>query len=99
MSTSTVAEATFDVLRRFGVDRVFGNPGSVVITAGQQTRAMLPTDPYLCSPQPTVLAASYVKWTVEPARAAGVPVAIARALITALTPPSGPVFVSVPEDD
>jgi hypothetical protein len=24
----TVAEATYDVLRRFGVDRVFGNPGS-----------------------------------------------------------------------
>jgi benzoylformate decarboxylase len=28
MAGSTVAEETFEVLRRFGVDRAFGNPGS-----------------------------------------------------------------------
>src|ERR1700754_363332 len=28
MTDNTVAEETFEVLRRFGVDRVFGNPGS-----------------------------------------------------------------------
>jgi benzoylformate decarboxylase len=27
----------------------------LLITAGQQTRAMLPTDPYLCSPRSTLL--------------------------------------------
>jgi benzoylformate decarboxylase len=40
-----------------------------------------------------------VKWANEPARAADVPAAIARALLTALSPPRGPVFVSIPEDD
>ncbi|MCH9733291.1 MAG: benzoylformate decarboxylase, partial [Actinomycetia bacterium] len=120
MSSQTVAEATWAVLRRFGVDRVFGNPGStemrmfvrwpddldyvlglqeatvvamsdgyaqrsgrpgvanlhsaaglgnamasvisawhnqtpLVVTAGQQTRAMLPTEPYLSSPQSVLL--------------------------------------------
>ena len=132
MAVSTVAEETFEVLRRFGVDRAFGNPGStemhmfvywpddldyvlalqeasvvaiadgyaqrsgrpgfvnvhtaaglgnamgsvvaaarnstpLVITAGQQTRAMLPTDPYLCSPRSTLLPVPYVKWADEPA--------------------------------
>jgi benzoylformate decarboxylase len=28
MAGSTVADETFEVLRRFGVDRAFGNPGS-----------------------------------------------------------------------
>ena len=164
MAINNVAEETFAVLRRFGVDRVFGNPGStemhmfmywpddmdyvlalqeasvvamadgyaqrsgkpgfvnvhtaaglgnamgavvsasrnntpLVITAGQQTRAMLPTNPYLSSPLSTLLAVPYVKWAVEPARAEDVPAAIARALLTALMPPRGPVFVSIPEDD
>lgn len=164
MAVNNVAQETFEVLRRFGVDRVFGNPGStemhmfmywpddldyilalheasvvamadgyaqrsgrpgfvnlhtaaglgnamgavvsaarnntpLVITAGQQTRAMLPTNPYLSSPQSTLLPAPYVKWADEPSRAADVPAAIARALLTALTPPRGPVFVSIPEDD
>jgi benzoylformate decarboxylase len=164
MAGNTVALETFEVLRRFGVDRAFGNPGStemhmfvywpddldyvlalqeasvvamadgyaqrsgrpgfvnvhtaaglgnamgsvvsaarnntpLLITAGQQTRAMLPTDPYLCSPRSTLLPVPHVKWADEPARAADVPAAIARALLTALTPPRGPVFVSIPEDD
>ncbi len=164
MSSQTVAEATFAVLRRFGVDRVFGNPGStemrmfvrwpadldyvlglqeatvvamadgyaqrsgrpgvanvhtaaglgnamasvitawrnqtpLVVTAGQQTRAMLPTEPYLFSSQSTLLPQPYVKWAIEPARAADVPGALARALLVATTPPCGPVFVSIPEDD
>lgn len=164
MTAKTVAEATFEVLRRFGVDRVFGNPGStelrmfahwpdgldyvvalqeasslamadgyaqrtgrpgfvnlhsaaglgnamgsvvsaarnntpLIITAGQQTRAMLLSDPFLCSPQATMLPAPYVKWAIEPARAADVPTAIMQGLLTALTPPRGPVFVSIPEDD
>ena len=164
MASQTVAEATYDVLRRFGVDRVFGNPGStemrmfvrwpddldyvlglqeasvvamadgyaqrsgrpgfanvhtaaglgnamgsviaawrnqtpLVITAGQQTRAMLPTEPYLSSPESIVLPQPYVKWAIEPARGADVPGALARALLAAATPPCGPTFVSIPDDD
>ena len=40
-----------------------------------------------------------MKWSVEPARAADVPAAIARAYYTAMQPPQGPTFVSIPEDD
>src|SRR5713101_311765 len=41
----------------------------------------------------------YVKWSVEPARAQDVPAAIARAYYTAMQPPAGPTFVSIPVDD
>ena len=40
-----------------------------------------------------------MKWSVEPARAEDVPLAIARAYYLAMTPPRGPVFVSIPSDD
>jgi benzoylformate decarboxylase len=164
VASQRVAEATYEVLKRFGVDRVFGNPGStemrlfvrwpddldyvlalqessvvamadgyaqrsrrpgfanvhtaaglgnamgsiitawrnqtpLVVTAGQQTRAMLPTEPYLSSPESILLPQPDVKWAIEPARAADVPGAVARALLAATTPPCGPAFVSIPEDD
>jgi benzoylformate decarboxylase len=160
----TVRDATYALLRTFGMTTVFGNPGStelrmfrdapddfryvlalqessavamadgyaqatgnaafvnlhsavgvghalgsiftamrnatpLVITAGQQTRAMLPTEPFLFSEQATELPKPYVKWSSEPARAADVPTAIARAYHTAMQHPRGPTFVSVPEDD
>ncbi|MBV8848940.1 MAG: benzoylformate decarboxylase, partial [Methylobacteriaceae bacterium] len=41
----------------------------------------------------------YVKWANEPARAADVPQALARAYHIAMQPPRGPVFLSVPVDD
>ncbi len=41
----------------------------------------------------------YVKWACEPARAEDVPAAIARAYYTAMQPPCGPTFVSIPVDD
>jgi benzoylformate decarboxylase len=75
------------------------NGTPLVITAGQQTRAMLPTQPFLFSEQATELPKPYVKWSCEPARAADVPAAIARAYHTAMQRPYGPTFVSIPEDD
>jgi benzoylformate decarboxylase len=75
------------------------NQSPLVITAGQQTRAMLPTEPYLFAALATQLPAPYVKWSSEPARAEDVPAAIARAYHTAMQPPWGPTFVSIPEDD
>jgi benzoylformate decarboxylase len=75
------------------------NHAPVVITAGQQTRAMLPTDPFLHSRQATELPRPYVKWSCEPARAEDVPAAIARAYHTAMQRPRGPAFVSIPADD
>lgn len=160
----TVRSATFDLLRAFGIDRVFGNPGStelpflhgwptdidyvlglqesvvlamadgyaqatrnaafvnlhsaagvghalgnlftafrnqtpLVVTAGQQARSLLPGHAFLFSERATEFPQPYVKWSIEPARAEDVPAAIARAYYTALTPPCGPVLVSVPADD
>ena len=160
----TVRESVIELLRRFGMTKVFGNPGStelplfrdfppdfryvlglqesvvvgmadghaqasrnaafvnlhsaagvghamgniftayknrtpLVITAGQQARSILPFEPFLFSGQATELPKPYVKWSCEPARAADVPHAIARAYYIAMQEPRGPVFVSIPADD
>lgn len=75
------------------------NRTPMVITAGQQARSILPFDPFLSSAQATELPKPYVKWSIEPARAQDVPLAIARAYYIAMLPPRGPVLVSVPVDD
>jgi benzoylformate decarboxylase len=75
------------------------NQTPLVIVAGQQTRAMLPTDPFLGARYAAEFPRPYVKWSVEPARGEDVPHAIAQAIYTSVQRPCGPVFVSVPEDD
>ena len=75
------------------------NRTPLVVTAGQQARSILPFEPFLYSAQATELPKPYVKWSVEPARAQDVPLAIARAYYTAMLPPRGPVLVSIPADD
>lgn len=77
----------------------YRNRTPLVIIAGQQSRSILPFDPFLFSSQATELPKPYVKWSVEPARAEDVPQAIARAYYMAMQPPCGPVLVSVPADD
>jgi benzoylformate decarboxylase len=161
---TTVKQATFDLLRAFGIRKVFGNPGStelpflsdwpddidyvlglqeasvvgmadgyaqatrnagfvnlhsaagvgnalgniytahrnqtpLVITAGQQARSILPLQAFLYAERASEFPRPYVKYSVEPARAEDVPAAIARAYYTAMQPPCGPTFVSVPIDD
>jgi benzoylformate decarboxylase len=160
----TVKHATFDLLRAFGIRKIFGNPGStelpflsdwpedidyllglqeasvvgmadgyaqatrnagfvnlhsaaglgnalgniftayrnqtpLVIIAGQQARSMLPLKPFLYAERASEFPRPYVKFSIEPARAEDVPGAIARAYYTAMQPPCGPTFVSVPIDD
>ncbi|MBP1095585.1 benzoylformate decarboxylase [Bradyrhizobium diazoefficiens] len=160
----TVKQATIDLLRAFGIDRVFGNPGStelpflsdwpddidyvlalqeasavgmadgyaqatrnagfvnlhsaagvgnalgniytahrnqtpLVITAGQQARSILPLQAFLYAERASEFPRPYVKYSVEPARPEDVPAAIARAYYTAMQPPCGPTFVSIPIDD
>lgn len=162
--TTTVREATLELLRRQGLTTVFGNPGStelpmladwppdlryvlglqeaavvcmadgfsqvtrrpvlvnlhsapgagnalgsiitarwsrapLVITAGQQVRALITSSNWLVNDDPTRVPEPAVKWSFEPPRAQDVPLAIAKALVLARSPPSGPVFVSVPMDD
>jgi benzoylformate decarboxylase len=71
----------------------------LLIIAGQQTRAMLPTRPFLAADEPASFPRPYVKCSSQPDRAEDVPAALAEAYRLAMTPPRGPVFVSVPEDD
>ena len=160
----SVKDATFGLLRAFGIKKVFGNPGStelpflsdwpgdidyvlglqeasvigmadgyaqatrnagfvnlhsaagvgnalgniytahrnqtpLVITAGQQARSILPLQAFLQAERAAEFPRPYVKYSVEPARPEDVPAAIARAYYTAMQPPCGPTFVSVPIDD
>lgn len=159
---TTVRDAAFAVFAHFGIDRIFGNPGStelpmlkalpfpyvmglneavvmgmadgyarssgrpalvnlhssagtghalgnlftayrnnapVLVTAGQQARSILPFDPFLGAERPAEFPRPFVKYAIEPARAEDVPLALARALAIATSPPMGPVFVSIPVDD
>ncbi|QXJ20512.1 benzoylformate decarboxylase [Actinomadura graeca] len=71
----------------------------LVIFAGQQSRDMLPLRPFLGADEPAQFPRPYVKWSRQPERAEDVPAALAEAYRVAMTPPRGPVFLSVPEDD
>ncbi len=77
----------------------YRNRAPLIITTGQQSRQLLPHDPFLFAESPTEFPKPYVKWAYEPARAEDVPAAIARAYHTAMQAPRGPVLVSVPLDD
>jgi benzoylformate decarboxylase len=77
----------------------YRNQTPLVITAGQQARAMLPDEPYLWATQATEFPKPYVKWSCEPARAQDVPAALGRAYYLAMQKPCGPTFVSIPVDD
>lgn len=77
----------------------YRNQTPMVITAGQQARSILPLQPFLYAERAAEFPHPYVKWSSEPARAADVPGAIARAYYTAMQPPCGPTFVSIPIDD
>src|SRR4029079_13674688 len=75
------------------------NKSPLVITAGQQVRAMITLQANLTDRDATRLPHPFVKWSCEPPRAADVPAALGRATHLASLPPRGPVFVSVPMDD
>jgi benzoylformate decarboxylase len=75
------------------------NHTPLVITAGQQVRAMITLQANLTNRDATRVPESRVKWSFEPPRAEDVPHALARAVQVAALPPQGPVFLSVPMDD
>lgn len=75
------------------------NQTPLVIIAGQQSRSILPLQPFLYAERASEFPRPYVKFSVEPARAADVPAAVARAYHVAMQSPCGPTFVSVPSDD
>jgi benzoylformate decarboxylase len=75
--------------------RFSGSP--VILTAGQQEQGHGLLEPMLYEPLVPV-AQPLVKWAVEATRAADLPRIIHRAAKIALTPPTGPVFLSLPGD-
>lgn len=71
----------------------------LIITAGQQTRAMIGVEALLTNVDATSLPRPLVKWSYEPASAQEVPHALSRAIHMASMAPQGPVYLSVPYDD
>jgi benzoylformate decarboxylase len=72
-----------------------GSP--IILTAGQQEQGHGLTEPLLYAPLVPV-ATPFVKWAVEATRVADLPRIVRRAAKVALTPPTGPVFISLPGD-
>ncbi len=77
----------------------FLNRTPLIVTAGQQDRRMLLLEPWLTNVDPEVMPRPWVKWACQPARAQDIPAAFMRAYATAIQPPAGPVFLSLPLDD
>jgi benzoylformate decarboxylase len=69
----------------------------LLVTAGQQDQGYAASEPFLWADLPTI-ARPFVKWSGEVQRLADLPRLICRAAKTALTPPTGPVFLSLPAD-
>src|SRR5258705_9388689 len=69
----------------------------VLVTAGQQDQSYGVSEPFLWADMPNI-ARPLVKWSGEVRRLADLPRLIHRAAKTALAPPTGPVFLSLPAD-
>ena len=69
----------------------------IIVTAGQQEQGHGLLEPLLYEPL-VPLAQPLVKWAVEPTRVEDLPRIMHRAAKVALTPPTGPVFISLPGD-
>jgi benzoylformate decarboxylase len=72
-----------------------GSP--IILTAGQQEQGHGLREPLLYAPLVPV-AQPFVKWAVEVTRVEDLPLVVRRAAKLALTPPTGPVFISLPGD-
>jgi len=69
----------------------------ILVTAGQHEQTFNITEPLLWADLPRI-AQPFVKWSAEVRRLADLPLMIHRAVKTALAPPTGPVFLSLPGD-
>jgi len=67
----------------------------LILTAGQSDTRMLLEEPTL-SGDLVQMCRQYTKWSAEVLHATDVPIAVRRAFRTASTPPTGPVFLSLP---
>lgn len=69
----------------------------ILVTAGQQDTSIALTEPLLWDDL-AVMARPLCKWSFEVSRLEDLPRAVRRAAKVALTPPTGPVFLSIPGD-
>src|SRR5262245_3355808 len=69
----------------------------LLVTAGQQDRRLRLEEPILWG-EMVAVTRPWTKWSVEVDRVEDLPIALRRAVQTALTPPTGPVFLSLPID-
>ncbi len=69
----------------------------LLVTAGQHDQSFNLTEPILWADLPPI-ARPFVKWSAEVRRLGDLPRAVHRAAKTALAPPAGPVFLSLPAD-
>lgn len=69
----------------------------LLLTAGQQDRRLRLSEPVLEGDMVSVTR-PWTKWSYEVQRGEDMALAVRRALQTALTPPTGPVFLSLPVD-
>jgi benzoylformate decarboxylase len=69
----------------------------MILTAGQQEQGHGLTEPMLYDPL-VPIAAPLVKWAIEVTRLEDLPRIMRRAAKVAMTPPTGPVFISLPGD-
>ena len=75
--------------------QVSGTP--MIVTAGQQEQGHGLTEPLLYAPL-VPIATPVVKWATEVNRIEDLPRIVHRAAKVAMTPPTGPVFISLPGD-
>jgi benzoylformate decarboxylase len=69
----------------------------MLLTAGQHDQSFTVTEPILWADLPPI-AQPLVKWATEARRLEDLPRLVRRAVKTALAPPTGPVFLSLPVD-
>jgi len=75
--------------------KFYGSP--LIVTAGQHEQGHGLTEPLLYDPL-VPIAQPMVKWATEVTRLADLPRIVRRAAKIATTPPTGPVFISLPGD-
>ena len=69
----------------------------LLVTAGQQDTRLLLGEPILAGDM-VQMTEQFTKWSHEVRSAAEAPAALRRAIALATTPPTGPVFLSLPMD-
>jgi benzoylformate decarboxylase len=75
------------------------NKSPLLVTAGQQVRAQITMQANLTNRDAARVPHPFVKSSFEASRAEDVPLALARGIHLASSPPKGPAFVSIPMDD